>query len=86
LVGYDKKIHEHIHICIELVMHYLPTKSNSKSDLEISVSHTTMPLADIVNKSGEHVLSLKGGDPSKPAEIKPEDVRTKRSGLSNIVS
>lgn len=65
-------------ICIELVMHYLPEKSNSKCDLEISVSHTVIPLSNL-NKSGENTFSLQGGDPSYPTTIDPSDVRTKRT-------
>lgn len=43
-VGYDAAVHEHLNLCIELVMHYLPEKSNLKTDLEISVSHVIIPI------------------------------------------
>lgn len=38
-------------------MHYLPKNCNSKTDLEISVSHVMIPLATL-NKNGENVFNL----------------------------
>lgn len=66
-------------------MHYLPKKSNSKCDLEISVSHLLIPLSSLV-KNGEMPFNLIGGEPNKPANIKPEDVRAKRSGMQGFVN
>lgn len=51
-LGYDKLRHSNLNLCIELVMHYLPKKSNSKCDLEISVSHILIPLHNLT-KNGE---------------------------------
>jgi len=65
-------------------MHYLPKNSNSKTDLEISVSHALIPLSAL-NKNGEMSFKLQGGDPSNPVFINPEDVRTKRTGINTIV-
>lgn len=65
-------------------MHYLPKNSNSKTDLEISVSHVLIPL-NTLNKNGEMSFNLSGGEPSNPVFINPEDVRTKRTGFKTIV-
>ena len=66
-------------------MHYLPKNSNSKTDLEISVSHVLIPLSAL-SKNGEISFKLQGGDPSNPVYINPEDVRTKRTGFNTIVN
>lgn len=65
-------------------MHYLPKNCNSKTDLEISVSHVMIPLGSL-NKNGENVFNLQGGDPSNPVFIDPADVRTKRTGFKTLV-
>ncbi|KAL4486335.1 hypothetical protein ABPG72_007121 [Tetrahymena utriculariae] len=82
--GYDKNKHTNLNICIELVMNYLPKKSNSKCDLEISVSHVIIPFSNLV-RNGEYSFQLNGGEPTKPANIKPEDIRAKRSGVSAFI-
>ncbi|EGR32199.1 hypothetical protein IMG5_092660 [Ichthyophthirius multifiliis] len=84
--NYDKNKHANLNICVELVIHYIPQTQNSniKNDLQISISFVTIPLNNLI-KDGTYNFNLQGGEPSKPAVIDPNDIRTNRQGWRSVV-